>query len=237
MLNLNIVRLAVPQYKNDKIIGVLTGSISVAGAVSPAVSVVATASPDTGFGDWCLFAGVFSIDGGATWNDTGSQTPELSVPGAPVFDTFDCTVTCSPTGVFTVTCTNYVNPNTGSTSAKTALYKILLLAKKDQGTINPLPTNALPLYHSSKFNYQKIYLDDSGRFTTVAGNTGQLIVPHNLGYIPNVRAWENAAGTIRQVLFQPEIKLTNTDVTFFYDGFFEFTNRTFNIIYRIYLDG
>lgn len=236
MIDFDKVRMAVPEYKNDKIIGVLTGSISVAGASSPTLSVTATDTRDTGFGDWCLFSGIFSIDGGATWNDMGAQTPDLSVPGVPVFDTFDCTAACSSTGVFTITCINYVNLNTGTTSAKTALYKVVLLAKKGQGSITPLPVTALPLYHYSGFNYQKIHIDDAGSFTATAGNTGQLVVPHNLGYVPNVRAWINIGGTIHPIVFQPEVRVDATNLTFFYDAFFDFIDRSFSVIYRIYHD-
>lgn len=229
--------VSLPKNNTDKVIGVLTGSISVSGASSPATSATGSATRDTGFGDWCLFSGIFSTDGGSTWNDMGSQTPDLSIPGAPVFDTFDCVATCSSTGVFTITCTSFVNLNTGTVGAKTYQYKVILLAKDGQGTLTPLPTDSLPLYHSSRYNYQKISTEGTTSFTVTAGNNGQTSVTHNLGYIPNVRVWQNDAGTIKQIFSQPEVKITSTSVTFYYDGFFDSTNKTFNLIYRIYLDG
>lgn len=227
--------ISVPRIDNDRIIGTLEGTVSVGAVISPTLSVAASATHNTGFGDSCLPMGIYSFDAGATWNDMGAQVPDLS-GASPVFQTLDCVVSCSSVGIVTITCTNFLNPLTGSTPARTVLYKVVLLAKSDQGFITPLPVN-LKLVHSSRFNYQKIHLDTTGSFTATAGNQGSLAVTHGLGYIPNVRVWRNSSGTIRPVVFQPEIKLTTTTLTFFYDAFFDFVDTTFNLIYRVYLDG
>lgn len=229
--------VSVPRYDTDKVIGSYSGTIEVA-AAPPGGSSSATAVHTTGFNESCLFAGIFSTDAGATWNDFGANTPDLT-GGFLVLQTVDCTATCSVEGIITITVRNWYNNYAGYSNPKTVLYKLVLLAKPGQGSINPLPVNNIPLIHSSRFNYQKIHMEGTTTVTVPAGgNVAQANINHNLGYIPNTRAWIlQSTNTIGQLIFEPQIKIDETNMAIYADDTFGGSGISYTVIYRIYLDG
>ncbi len=186
------IYMAVPINQIDQIIGIQTGSF---GIVAPTASGPTTASSTftTGFGDTCFFQGIFSTDGGSSWNDFGTYRPNLSTPTQPVFQTVSCFGYVTSSGIFTAAGVNWYDFVHSIGNAYTIQYKVAFLAKSDQGSITPISTNEV-LTYSSANNYQKIYLQSS--FANSGSNT---VIAHNLGYIPKVRVYfkttNSTAGT------------------------------------------
>lgn len=234
----NYDKVAYTSYFDmDKIIGILSGSISVAAPTAGQVVLTGTTTHDTGFGETCYFQGIFSVDGGTTWNDFAAMTPNLSVPGMPVFQTQNCD--CYMVGgVITVSADNYYNFVSASSAAKTFLYKIALFAKNAQGTIQPLTIDETTFF-DSRYNYHKIFVQDSISFNSSSGVTKSVTIPHSLGYVPRVRAFFQQTGSPFKLLpvsfYFIEPRVTSTSLTFYLDGWYATTvNGT--IEYRIYLD-
>lgn len=237
MPDLTKLKFSPPRLDHDKILGTLSGTINVPGVTSPTSSVTVNDVKNTGFNDTVLVEGIYSVDGGATWNDMGAMVPNLSNPSTPVFQTLDCIPSSSPNGNITITATNYLNFVTGSTPAKTVLYKVVLIAKSDQGSVEPLPIASSPLRYSSRFNFQKIFREGSTTLSVPAGSTNSVSVNHGLGYVPNLRMWLVNGSNITIVPYSVEVRLDNNNVTFFNDNTPFFTPATYNLIYRIYYDG
>lgn len=233
--------IAVPRYDTDKIIGAFEGDLNIPASGTFTIA-QNTISHDTGFQESCLPIGIYSTNFGATWNDMGAI-----VPSGLSFQTEECTASVSSTGIVTILGTNWYDTGTGAgRPAKTVSYKVWLLAKKNQGRIAPLPISAQPLYHSSRFNYQKIFVESVLSLTVVWGGIGSVSYTHNLGYIPNIRTWVNDSGTIRMnvthsllggiTFVAPEIRLDESKITFYLDNFFG-EDYSEEFIFRIYLDG
>lgn len=200
--------MAAPAYGLDNIIGIKTGSFTVTAPTAFSFK-TATDPFDTGFGTTCLFQGIFSTDGGTTWNDFGSYTPDLTTPGSPVFQTVTCRGYVTSGGVFTAVGINWYDNVHLTGTSKTIQYKVVFLAKKNQGIITPIATNET-LYYKSSLNYQKIYLQDTFAVSTVSSTP----VAHNLGYVPKVRAWftpTNATSGNEGVATIPAGALTTLD--------------------------
>lgn len=223
-------------YDVDKIIGVFTNTFAIAPSGStPLIDVKAH-----GFGDSTYFQGIFTTDNGITWNDFGAQTPNLSNPSAPVFQTVDVEAMVDTTNVNV-----YMTNSTAATITLT--YKIYLLAKNIMAKpIVPLNINQL-LFFDSNFNYQKIALEGNVTFSVTSGSTGTTIVPHNLGYIPSIRAFFfpgiNQCFSFSQITIPPtsspilQAQIDSTNLTFFSDqSGFSGTNFSGTIEYRIYYD-
>lgn len=185
------VYMSVPAYKVDQIIGVKTGSFTIAAATAVSIQKFASDPFDTGFGDSCFFQGVFSTDGGASWNDFGVYRPNLTTPAQPVLQTVTCYGIMGPTGIFTASATNWWDLVHASSSAYTIQYKVAFIAKDTQGAITPLATNETT-YYSSKYNYQK-YLPSLG--SSFPSTTGSTTITHNLNYVPKVRAFFSPSST------------------------------------------
>lgn len=244
------IRMAVPAYKIDQIIGIHSGSFVVS---APALfgSTTAPDTFDTGFGDSCFFQGIFSTDGGSSWNDFGTYRPNLSTPAQPVFQTVTNYGMVSPTGIFTATAKNWYDFVHSSTSAYTIQYKVLFIAKDTQGLITPIPTNEI-LYYSSAYNYQKYLPPNSSSFSSTSGTTP---ITHGLGYVPKVRAWFAPTSTSNNVdgisipagsittmdNYQDATNITvNTTQAIFTDVSTTVSPRTRingTVFYRIYIDG
>jgi len=234
----NFNKIAYTSYfDTDKLIGMFTGSISVAAPTSIQFILSGTATHDTGFNETCYYQGIFSIDSGTTWNDFGSMTPDLGTPGIPVLQTQDCN--CSMIGgVLTVQADNYYNLATSSSSAKTFLYKVALFTKNTQGNIQSLPIDDTTSF-DSRYNFQKIYAQDIIPFNMTSGVTKSFSISHNLGYVPKVRAFFQQTGSPLKLVplsfYFIEPRLTTSSVTFYIDGWYA-TTASGNIEYRIYLD-
>lgn len=170
-------------FQSDMIIGIHTGSFTVS---APSIGSKTTATDIfvTGFGTSCYFQGIFSTDGGTTWNDFGVYQPNLTTPGQPVLQTVTCRGYVTTGGTFTAVGINWYDLVHSSGTSKTIQYKVAFFAKQGQGSITPLPyTQKTQL--DSRINIQKIYLDDTFAASTTANTT----ITHNLGYIPKVRSF------------------------------------------------
>ena len=161
----------------DKIIGTFSGSfVSTQPSVgTPTTTVVNPIT--TNISDYTFFQGIFSIDGGTTWNDFGYNKFPLQILGLSQPNTFN---------IIAVNKHSYVNP--GSDSAYTVQFKVALIAKPGQGIITPQLISG-KVFFNSNFNYQKILSDTSQPLSITAGNIGTLTFPHSLGYIPKVRTF------------------------------------------------
>lgn len=235
------VSISVPLQDTDKVIGVFSGSIATSAPSAIDGYIVGSATHTTGFGESCYAKGIFSVDGGTTWNDMGSMIPDNTGGPPPSFQTQECIWECSPTGVITARATNWYNFITSSSAAKTFTYKLALIAKNDQGNITPLPTNSVTAY-SSADNYQKIHDQGSTAWNVTPGTDKTATVAHGLGYIPKVKAfYRKTDGTILPLIwnnvvtpayFEVEVRITSTTITFFMDGF----RSTFHPAYTGYID-
>lgn len=242
------LKLIIPEYGTDQIIGIFTNTLSLSvPSVSPGY-VIVTDPKAHNFGDSCYFQGIFTTDGGTTWNDFGAQTPNLTAPN-PQFQTVDVMCYTDTTNI-NIYATNWYDLAHSSSAARTVTYKLYALAKNTMALpLTPLPTNDIILY-SSDYNFQKIYLKGPSSFNVSAGTAGGSSVTHNLGYIPKVRAFYSPASSPTQVYStsqstippttspQIETRISTTDVIFFSDQTNAISGVTINgtIDYRIYLD-
>lgn len=228
MIDPEKTHLAVPAHKTDQIIGVIEDSITVPTHTSP------EKTHSTGFGDTCYFNGVFFFQNG--WNDLGDIRPDFSNPSFPILNTATVDVEIDPDGTVRVTGNN----RTGSTVDLP--YRIFLLAKNNQGPINPLPvpTNSKS-YYWSKYNFMKIYRQDQVPFDLAGDGSGRIeIINHPLGYIPRVQAWYQQTSSPNRMVplysIGAEISLFDSAVVFFVRGVWDSTPQNGRIEYRIYLD-
>lgn len=231
------INLAVPLNDIDKIIGILSGSFSVAQPTAISSPKSATDTQTTGFNDTCFYQGIYSVDSGTTWNDFGTMVPNLTTPANPVFQTVLCDG-YSLGNTFVANGTNWYDLVHSSGTAYTILYKVALIAKNSQTSIIPIATNE-NLKYLAKYNNWKIYTSDIIPFNTTSGSSKTAVVTHPLGYVPRVRAYyQETSGSLRmQTVNQRKIetKITASDVTFFIDSVWA-TTTTGNIEYRIYLE-
>lgn len=236
------LNMAVPAYGIDQIIGITTGTLTTGTPTAPSSPATATANFAHGYGDSAYFAGIFSADGGTTWNDFGAMIPVISL-GFPVLQTVDCNAVCDPTNL-TITASSYYNFVAGTGAPATVTYKVYLFAKNTMAEpVEPLPTAEI-LQYNSVFNYQKIFMRGTANLTVTIGNTGSTTILHNLGYIPKVRAFRtnSSAPTILRPLSEglvsdPQAHITSTDLSFTADETgLSGINLNTDIEYRIYLD-
>lgn len=243
--NPSAINMSVPDYTIDQIIGVFTNTLSVAApAPSPGKITVTDVRPH-GFGDSCYFQGIFTTDGGITYNDFGAQTPNLAPP-EPQFQTVDVEAVIDTANV-NISITNFYDVAHSTSSAYTVTYKIYLLAKNSmQKPITPIKTNNVLLYNSSD-NYQKTFLRGTVGINVAGGATGfSTDIIHNLQAIPKIRAFFLPASSPTTVyginnppLDAPAIEahITTTDLVFYSDqGAIAAPGVNGNIEYRVYLD-
>lgn len=234
------LHILVPDYPLDQIIGYFTGTATVpAPSLSPGFTTV-TQTFQTNFGDSCYFQGIFSTDNGVTWNDFGSQTPNLAPP-FPQFQTLDVNAV-SGISTLTVTLTNTYDLSHTIGIPYTATFKVYALAKNTMAqSVSPLPTNQI-LSFSSPFNFQQIDQQGTVSLNVAGGITGSTIVVHNLGYVPIVRAFQFAVATptvcqpiSTGFIADPQVELTTSTLTFFSD---QGNGSGINTVidYRIYRD-
>lgn len=228
------IYMAVPDYEVDNIIGTNYGSFSIAPASN------ASTSFTTGFGSTCLFVGVYSVDGGTTWNDFGEYVYYPTNSYNPSSAQITCQGWIAPTGIFTAYGTNY-NSSSGSGSTYTIDYRVVFFAEQNQGSITPITDNQILRYNSG-FNYLKI--SQQGSFTEESPYS----ITHNLGYVPVVRAWISSSdpsyygwqGAANSILSydwatsgESNIEVTSTTLNF--DNNFN-SSAPVTTYYRIYLD-
>lgn len=200
--------IAVPTFPIDRIIGTTSGSFSVSAPSASPGFTTNTATFVTGFGDTCYFQGIFSTDGGTTWNDLGVYQPDLTSPAAPVLQTVTCEAYMNG-GTLTLVGKNWYDLVHSTSSAYTIQYKVFFIAKNTQGSLTPL-TSSQKIFYSSAYNFQKIDFVGSFAVSTSASTT----VSHNLGYVPKVRAWfvpTNATGGIEGIYTVPAGSMMTLD--------------------------
>lgn len=228
----------------DQIIGITSGTLTTAAPTSGSSPKTASVPFAHTFGDSAYFQGIFSADGGTTWNDFGSMIPVIS-SGDPVFQTVGCDATCDTVNL-NITASSYYNFVAGTGTAATVLYKVYLLSKNTMAVpIKPLATNQILQYYTA-FNYQKIFLQGTSSLIVTSGTTGTSTpIAHSLGYVPKVRAFRldsTAPTTVLPVsnglISDPHIRIDTTTLTFYADesgsgGI----NLNTSIEWRLYLDG
>lgn len=241
------ISMGVPAYSIDQIIGVFSNTIHIAAPTAITGVTVATDTKTHGFGDSCYFQGIFTQDGGTTWNDFGAQTPNLS-GGTPFFQSVDVEAYTDSNNV-NLELDNYYDPVHSVGTAYDVTYKIYLIAKNTMALpLNPIKTNQKLIYNSAN-NYQKVYLSGTTSITVAAGATGSSpTITHNLNYIPKIRAFfisSNQVYGLNQWKFPVstntvpaiEAHITNTGLSFYSDqSSFLAPGVSGNIDYRIYLD-
>lgn len=184
----NYAKVAYTNYfKVDNIIGVRTGGISITAPTALQGLLVVRSSVPLSWNDSCYYQGIFSTDGGTTWNELGVMQPNLTTPGQPVLDTVMLQAYVTPSSLNLVM-TNYYDSVHSTSAAYTAQYKIVLFAKNTQGTINVESANEKTIF-DSRVNYQKIYLASSIAFSPTVGIVNTYTIPHSLGRVPRVRAF------------------------------------------------
>lgn len=238
-----------PFNQIDKIIDVVTDTVTIAApASSGSGTTTLTKNYAHGFGDSAYFQGVFTSDT-ATYNDFGAQTPRLTTPGEPVLQTLDCNANVSVTNL-NVTLTDYYDFVNSVGVGYTVTYKVYLLAKNTMAVpVQPLTTGSKAQF-DSRYNYQKIFKQDTIALIVAAGATGSVSVTHGLGYIPKVRAfWFNSGSSIcHPINYSPQlgdsggidsiqVEITSTTLTFFSDQS-SFLSLGINgtVEYRIYYE-
>lgn len=221
--------------ETDKILGILSGSLTVPATSGFFDTQSASATLTTGFNDSCYFQGIFSYDNGVTWNDFGTNIPDLSDPTQPAFQTVDCNC-YSDINTIVVTASSTASYFPYATPIYTVMYKIVLFNKIGQGLITPLPVTE-DIYFSSAYNYQKIFSEAHIPYNTSAGSAFTYTTAHNLGYVPNARVFQvSSAAKITPIgSIAPEIKLDSTNLTIFTDAALTTTQNSF-IDYRLYYD-
>ena len=235
----NKIYIDLPKYGNDQIIGVFTNTLSLAAPTSAGGYTSATDVRAHGFGDSAYFEGIFTTDGGTTWNTFGSQTPTLGAPG-PTFQTVDSFATVDITNV-NVSIFNSYDYSHSIGNAYTVTYKIYLIAKNTMAkAIKPIATSNKLLY-ASKYNYQKIFLKGTVALSVGAGTTGtSTLITHNLGYVPKIRAYyynlATSSTTVNRFGQEPQTQITSTTLQFYSDQSGFRTGINYSIDYRIYLD-
>jgi hypothetical protein len=177
------LQMAIPAYNIDQIIGTTSGSFTVAAPTAVAGYLTNTQSFNTQFNDSCFFQGIFSTNGGTTWNDFGVYQPNLTTPGEPVLQTVTCQGYMQGETFIAVGKNWYDNVH--STSATyTIEYKVVFFAKNTQEILEPL-SSVLDLFYTSAVNFQKVF--STGEFNSSTSSSTS--ITHDLGYAPKARAW------------------------------------------------
>jgi hypothetical protein len=182
-----VIEAAVPQNQMDQIVDIITGSFSVGAGVTDAFGFVtdtqASDQKDLFMNDLFLFKGLWSCDGGATWQEMGNTLVLGNQSGGLRELNVDCDI--SRDNLLSPNSTQiYITADNSGSSGFTIQYKILLMARYDQDHVPSRPL-LQKLRYSSKNNYMKILADSSADLNT----GGQTVIPHNLGYIPNINVW------------------------------------------------
>jgi hypothetical protein len=172
----------------DQILGTYTGSFASPSPAAPGLPVLSSAVITTNIPETTFFKGIFSTDGGTTWNDFNAQTPiyagGLTLQTVQVYGK-------SAVGSFTVYSSNAW---IGSVNNVVVLYKVVIFAKPNQGNVTPQPFGTNTVF-DSRLNYQKIAVDNVLSVTEAAFGSGSYTTAHNLGYVPKVRGYlEYAVG-------------------------------------------
>lgn len=215
----------------DKIIGTYEGSFTLsspsAGNTNTETVAITTNIPETTF-----FQGIWSKDGGTTWNSFSTRIEHVERTSAAVNPQGESYVWGkSESNKFTVIGENTANFSATQLYNLTISYKVALIAKPNQGDITPQPIGS-NVWFDSRNNYQKIATDN---IQATSGLNQTVTVNHGLGYVPVVRVFREAAGVLElletKVSSVSFIKVTTSSVTTSISGSF-----TGSIYTRVYYD-
>lgn len=184
----------------DKIVGTYTGSFTSTAPTSGNTVTNDTTTVDTTIEASLFFQGIYSIDGGTTWNDFENSIYDTAV-GHVLFPYFSVSASHDSTnGLITIVADNYYNFYTSSGVEYTVMYKIAIIAAPDTGVIEPQPVGS-PIWFNSNYNYQKILSDNTDSVYLPAGGSEQTFTyAHNLGYIPKIRTFfKTSAGVMYEL--------------------------------------
>lgn len=174
----------------DKILATYEGSFALNAPAAGSTTTV-TINIGTGVADTTFFIGVYSVDGGDTWNGFNTEINHVEALSPAT----------NPQGSYRVygesraSQFRVIGENNALLSATqffnyTVLYKVALIAKPGQGEITLSSVGANTVF-DSRLNYLKIAVDDSQSSTGV-GQTK--VFNHALGYVPRTRVFvENSS--------------------------------------------
>lgn len=194
----------------DKLLGSYTGSF-VATQVAANSSATYTAFHETSISETTFVVGIFSVDGGNTWNRMEASLNHSDNQGSlQVY----AESTASRVYVRALNSRTFSAPSPGQTY--TVQYKIMLIAKPDQGIVSPQPIGS-SVYFDSRKNYQKIAVDD---YRTINGTGTTTTVTHDLGYIPRVIVFYEIDGVLRARggITSSRTDITSATVSVFFSG-------------------
>lgn len=172
---------AVPEYKMDQIVDIIEGSFAIGAGVTDGFGFVTAAEASDVkaqlANDFFYIKGLWSHNGGASWQELGMDI----ILGDSANGLRTLTVDANSVNT---TGLNVFATNSGA-SGYTITYKVILMARQDQGSIGVTELNQ-PLRYNSKFKYMKIIQEGVVALPTGSSDTQ---IPHNLGRIPNILAW------------------------------------------------
>lgn len=196
----------------DQVIGTFEGSFTIAAATTMIFQQTASVDLPTKFGKPTFFVGIYSIDGGVTWNDFTN----IYLMSGFLFPLFEAHGK-STANQMTIIANNYYDSITGSVPY-TVQYKVALIAPPGMGAINPLKVGAKRYFYSG-YNYQKIFKDNVQDVSVASLAQGVYGINHGLGYIPKIRQfyYRNSDQAIVQLFTDitgtGEVTISTTGIT------------------------
>jgi hypothetical protein len=173
----------------DKVIFSMYEPIAVNNTVSGVPQRFTTQNTTTGLNQIGRPLGIFSTDSGNTWNDMGSASGSSGIlHTSPPSVVVSCSSGVSGRVYVDVT----VNALVGGGGTFNMMVGVVVLAED-----NPTPLTQLPVLSGKSAYASRSTQDGSSTYReitltgneTVASGTGQIPIPHNLGYVPDLWAW------------------------------------------------
>lgn len=175
------VPAAVSSLSVDKVLRVFKGGFTIPGSVigPPYIPGENYVDIATGVPDLCFFYGIYSIDGGTTWQDFSQQSNLDPLGGFGYTDVW-CGARPGLLRIFGL--------NQGISEATDILYKVALIAMDDHQWATYGSSDEV-LQFRGPMNYTKILLDDERAVILPPDTRPVTTINHNLGYPPTYRGW------------------------------------------------
>lgn len=225
-------------YPIDNVLSIYSGSITIPVRTDP----VNTVTLQTNLGDSCFYAGVFSVN--------GSSTEFINIGGRKYYDDGAGAYTEYGVEAYSTSSGIVISTRTNDTSAHSCTFKVASIAKPDQGVVD-LTTQTAPTienFLSSDNTYLQIAQDYHEPYSITTSYSNTLTIPHNLGYVPVVRAFAEVDSKLWDlsqsgaVLYQSgftyltaEIILDTTNVYIYFKNGTS-TAKTADVYCRIYYE-
>lgn len=175
-------------YPIDEVFGTYSGSFFSPAPVSTGGGTTVTVNVTTNIPNSSFFVGVFSLDGGTTWQDFNSTLPRVAGGTNVWYQTFTMVGESQSNGTLVLKGLNYYDYLNSIGVSYTVMWKAALIAKANQPPLN-LQSTGLNLYIDTDLNYRKILSETAQTLTSPATSTVTLTFPHNLGYKPDFDAY------------------------------------------------